>query len=176
MPWETAPENSQRLTSHLPSNTCSSAPHIFCQESTLLGLLPQPTGRSQGQKYTHGVVLKILTSRVHDEAKPKPDILGRGWGPRQGTECLPDPLTPGGKIHSRKKKKKKKDTLLGTPSAVVCCKRHRLSVYQTEGQLGSCPTRHTSWQKRKSFFKSPAHLHMSGSLKVAGLGSILELF
>lgn len=127
------------------------------------------------QKYAHGVVLKILTSRIHDEAKPKPDILGRGWGSGQGTECLPDPLTPGGKIHSRKHTHTHTHTL-GTPSAVVCYKRHRLSRNQTEGQLGSCPTRHTSWQKRKSFLKSPAHLHMCGSLKVASLGSILELF
>lgn len=81
MPWETAPENSQRLTSHVPSNTCSSAHHIFCQESTLPGLLPQPTGRSQVQKYAQGVVLKILTSRVHDKTKSKPDILsGAGEG------------------------------------------------------------------------------------------------
>lgn len=87
MPWESAPENSQSLTPHLPSNTCSGTHHIFCQESTLLGLLPQHTGRSQSQKYTHGAVLKILTSRVHDKAKPRPDFLVGGG------EWLPDPDT-----------------------------------------------------------------------------------
>lgn len=64
-------------------------PHI-CREPALLGPLLQPTGRSQGQKHSHTVVWKILLSRVHDNAKPKPDILGWGEGGRN------DPVTEGG--------------------------------------------------------------------------------
>lgn len=79
---ETVPENSQSLTSHLPSNTCSSAPHIFCQESTLLGLLPQPTE----------VCTWSCSENSHQQnpwrGKAQTWHLGEGLGQRAGNRML----------------------------------------------------------------------------------------
>lgn len=104
----------QSLTSHLKYRPkCS--PHLPGIHSP--GTLLQPTGRSQGQKHSQGVQ-KIRTSRVTT---------------RQSLVGLAASRTTGGW---------KKSNFLGTPSAVLCWKRYRLSHTCYNGNLGPQITRH----------------------------------
>ena len=78
MPWETTSENLPEPDILSPLKHMLSAHHILCQESALLGLLPQTAGRSHSQKHSRGHIHQSLSSRVIDKAKPKPDIWGEG--------------------------------------------------------------------------------------------------
>lgn len=146
MPWETAPENSQSLTSHLPSNTCSLSPHL------LPGIhspgTPPPTHREEPRSE---IRTRSCSENSHQQSpwQDKVQTWHLEWGGGGGRIGMTAWSSDTRRKNSQEKKKKSHS--LRTPSAVVCCKRHRLPLYRIQRQLGSRPTRHTCWQKKKIF-------------------------
>lgn len=134
---------SQSLTSHLLSNTCSSAHHIFCQESAPLRLLPQTTRRSHRQKHSHG----ILSQKSHQQSQWQGKAQIRHLGDSGMRRMAAWPCDT--RREDSWQQQQKNSYSLGTPFSRLCGKRQALHTTSIKATWFPPHKTFTWWEKER---------------------------